>query len=370
MLKSCSLCEYSNYKRVCIDLRMHVPQMTMLLQVSLFVILLASSRGTPYYIIPSDDYFFEGRPLQPCSTLETLAANCNSITSDDFRENLTLLFLPGNYAVQNMTHLNFTSYQTISLHPNETDSVVRIKCNAEMTITFSNVSIVNMKSLEFHSCGGKRTRGDVIKFISLNNMTVQIMDSSFIGTKNGSSMAFGLYSIFYYHEYYNTITIDNCSFIDNNRTATSLISNTSSKVIVHVQNTTFQNNSGGAIYARNTVLYLHDSSVFSYNTAVYGGAIYAINAVLYLNDSSVFSYNTAVYGGAISAINTEICLQKHLNFISNNANLSGGAIMARNSWIYFQGNVTFENNSAGRNGGALFYQGHTYIFWREVRLAL
>ena len=356
---------------------MQVAQVTMLLQVSLFVILLAFSGGTPYYITPSDNViagnntcFFEGRPLQPCSTLETLAANYKLISSDDFGENITLLFLPGNYVVQNMTHLDFTSFQVISLSPNETDSVISLKCNAEMIITFSNVSIMNMKSLEFISCGGKRTKGDVIKFVSSNNMTVQILDSSFIGTENGSSMAFGLiYSNFYNRRYYSTITINNCNFTANmqpdyNGGAISLTSSISSKVIVHVLNTTFQNNSGGAIYARNTVLYLHDSSVFSYNTAVYGSAILAINTVIYLNDSSVFSYNTAVYGGAIYAISTTIFLQKYLNFISNNASLSGGAIMARKSRIYFQGNVTFENNSAGRNGGAIFLS-RSYIYILE-----
>ena len=100
----------------------------MLLQVSLFVILLVSSGGTPYYITSSDDIFAGNnisQLLEPCSTLETLAANYKSITSDDFGENLTLLFLSGNYVVQNMTHLNFTSFQTISLSPlNESENFV------------------------------------------------------------------------------------------------------------------------------------------------------------------------------------------------------------------------------------------------------
>ena len=115
--------------------------MTMLLQVSLFVSLLASSGGTPYYIAPSGDIIasnntcsFEGRTLQPCSTLETLAANYNPITSDDFGDDLTLLFFPGNYVVQNVTDLTFTSFQKISLNKNGSD--VSFDCNAEMTITF------------------------------------------------------------------------------------------------------------------------------------------------------------------------------------------------------------------------------------------
>ena len=188
----------SNYKRNEFMLHTYVAiiPVIMLLQVSFFVILLASSGGTPYYITPSDDIiagnntcFLEGRPLQPCSTLETLAAKYKSITSNDFGEILTLLFLPGNYVIQNMTRLNFTLFQVISLSPlNESGSIVRIKCDAGMTITFRNISIINIKSLEFHSCGGKRTRGDIIKFISSNMMVVQILDSLFISTENGNSI--------------------------------------------------------------------------------------------------------------------------------------------------------------------------------------
>ena len=89
------------------------------------------------------------------------------------------------------------------------------------------------------------------------------MDSSFIGTENGTSMA--LYSSFCIREYYNTITItiNNCNFTANMPEYCGyLTSSTSSKVIVHIQNTTFQNNSGGAIFARNTVLYLHDNALY------------------------------------------------------------------------------------------------------------
>ena len=75
----------------------------MLFQVSLFMTLLASSEGTPYYITPSDDIivgnntcFFEGRPLQPCSTLETVTAES---TFYDFGENLTIFFLPGRHNI-------------------------------------------------------------------------------------------------------------------------------------------------------------------------------------------------------------------------------------------------------------------------------
>ena len=170
---------------------MHVTQGTMLLQVIFFVILLASSGGTPYYITSSDGIiagnntcFFEGRPLQPCSTLETLAENYTSISYHNFSENLTLSFLPGNYIVRNNTHLNFKTFKKI-VFSSFNGSAIKINCNAEMTITFRNVSLAIVRSLQFYSCG---RRGNVIKSFIMHNMTVQMLNSSFTGTQNEASV--------------------------------------------------------------------------------------------------------------------------------------------------------------------------------------
>ena len=443
-----------------------VKLMTMLLQVSLFMILLASSGGVPCYITPSNDTiagnntcFFERRPLDPCSTLETLAANCKSITSDDFG---VFLFLPGNYVVQNMTHLNFTSSQVISLSPYESGSVVRINCDAEMTITFRNISIINIRSLEFFSCGGKRTRGDVIKIVSSNNTTVRILDSSIIGTENGDSITIDAKSVeltitrstfdgnnghviqarkiitanitkttfmnnynrtisirwanknsaifitsctfssisgtalFMKGKYNQSVRINSCTFLNNSANASS-----KNRGVIHlgiygkgniivIMNSSFHSNKEEAItyygnsnitiyncsFIANTLVKLnsHEKSVISLNqsssqkyklrlevintvfldnTAFYGGAIFTRNTMMYLGNS-VFSNNTAENGGAVSAENTEIHFYGDLKFISNKANIRGGAIMVNDSSIHFQGNISLINNSAISKGGVLF----------------
>ena len=413
-----------SYKRVSRDHRM---QVTMLLQVGLLVILLASSGGA-YNITLSDNGTCSSEvlevledPLQPCSTLETLAAN-NSITSNDSGENLTLLFLPGNYVVQNMIHLNFTSFQEILLSPNENSSVISIKCKAEMTISFRNVSIINIKSLEFCSCGGKGTRGDVIQFISSITMTVQILNSSFTGTENGSSLTISAKSVKLTiarstfdgnHGYsiqasslpndYNiviTANITETTFTDNYNRAISIdwawknsaISITDctfssiSKIAVYLEghlsvrinDCSFHNNGAdisslGTIhmdyYGRNENNITIMNSLFENNTA---GAI-----VLYGNsnttiDNCNFTANTleinkySIGGGGAVSIESSSLKQSKIavknSVFQYNTGFNGGAIFARNTIIRLYGNSEFSYNNA-KYGGAISADTNTDIFF-------
>ena len=409
-----------SYKRVGRDHRM---QVTMLLQVGLLVILLASSGGA-YNITLSDN----GKCLsaeEPCSTLETLAAN-HSITSNNSGENLTLLFLPGNYVVQNIIHLNFTSFRAISLSPNEIGSVITIECNAEMTITFRNVSIINIKFLEFCSCGGKGTRGDVIQFIgSITTMTVQILiqNSSFTGTKNGNSLTINARSVkltiarstFDGNHGYGinasntviTANITETTFTDNYHRAISIyrahensaISITDctfssiSEIAVYLNGRnpsvrmnycSFHNNGAdisspmlGAIhmdfFGKNDNNITIMNSLFHSNTA--GAIVHHGNTITI--DNCTFTANTlgiatdnasSIYvGGAISSvqssleINRETIVVINSNFQDNSA-FHGGAIFARNTMIHLCGNSIFSNNTA-ENGGAIFADNTNILFY-------
>ena len=396
-----------SYKRVGRDHRM---QVTMLLQVGLLVILLASSGGA-YNITLSDN----GKCLlaeEPCSTLETLAAN-HSITSNDSGENLTLLFLPGNYVVQNIIRLNFTSFRAISLSPNEIGSVITIECNAEMTITFRNVSIINIKFLEFCSCGGKGTRGDVIQFIgSITTMTVQILiqNSSFTGTENGNSLTINARSVKltiarstfdgnhgYGIQASNTVitaNITETTFTDNynrainiyrthNNSAISITNCTFSSISeiavylngynlsVRMNYCSFHNNGAninsvrfGAIhmdyYGRNNNNITIMNSLFHNNTA---GAIVLHGNSNITIDNCVFTANTLDNvrsthgGGAISLIQPSLEMYREKIVVINsmfqeNTAFHGGAIFARNTMIHLCGNSIFSNNTA-ENGGAI-----------------
>ena len=188
----------------------------MLPQVGLIVILLASSEASSYYITPSDDIiagnntcFFQERVLQPCNTLKTLATNHTISPIHNHDENSTFSFLPGIYVVRNNTYLNFTSFQEITFTPLNA-STIKINCNAEMTITFRNVSVAIVRSLQFHSFDGKSRRGHVIKFFIMLNTIVQILNSSFTGTHNRSSI-----NIFSPSDIEVKLTITGSKFISN-----------------------------------------------------------------------------------------------------------------------------------------------------------
>ena len=165
----------------------------MLLYIGIIIILSASSGGLPtaYYISSSDDIiadnntcFFQGRSYQPCSTLETLTANYTSIFHHYLGEDSWLSFLPGNYVVKKDIHLNFSSFQKILLSPLK-GSAVKIKCNANLTITFWNTSQTYIGFLEFYSCGGKTGTGHVIQVFGLASIVyVGIFNSSFADNMN------------------------------------------------------------------------------------------------------------------------------------------------------------------------------------------
>ena len=405
-----------SYKRVSRDHRM---QVTMLLQVGLLVILLASSGGA-YNITLSDN----GTCLseEPCRTLETLAANY-SITSNDTGENLTLLFLPGNYIVQNIIHLNFTSFQAISLSPNENSSVITIECIAEMTISFRNVSIINIKSLEFCSCGGKGTRGDVIQFISSITMTVQILNSSFTDTENGSSLTISAKSVkltiarstFDGNHGYGiqasrlpnedniviTANITETSFTDNYNRAISIdwarknsaISITDctfssiSKIAVYLEghlsvrinDCSFHNNGAdissvrlGTIhmdyYGRNENNITIMNSLFYNNTAgaivLHGNSNITIDNCTFTANTLAINNASNIYGGG--AVSIQSPLESKIAVINsifqNNTGFNGGAIFARNTMIHLHGNSEFSYNTA-KYGGAISADTNTYILF-------
>ena len=377
----------------------------MLLQVSLFIILLASSGGTPYYITSSngnnDTCFYEGRPLQPCSTLETLAATTSSY---DFSDNFTLFFLPGSYVVQNTTHLNFQSMQRVTLRPlNENKGAIRINCSANMTINFLRVKEIIINSMEFYYCGGK---GRVAKLyligVTGSGNIVQILNSSFIGNKGnafhsdssqiklitvGSKfeshraifISSTLYldiiaeisdtifanengALFFSARNSNTTIINSMFFNNNNSRAVYLETLFGSNVITLI-NCTFRDNADGAIQLKSgqfdsVIVTTIINSSFYNNTArnSEGGAITNDRAENITIINCIFNNNNATTsdGGAIKTAAMNVIITNS-TFIANTCGDRGGAIDVSDSSGTLQLiNVTFENNSAREKGGAIF----------------
>ena len=90
---------------------------------------------------------------------------------------------------KNNQHLNLSSFKVIDLRPlKKNGSSVKIKCIAEMTITFWYVNITVINSIEFSSCGEHVKNGKFLYFIGMivNLNVMQILNSSFIRIKGSA----------------------------------------------------------------------------------------------------------------------------------------------------------------------------------------
>ena len=355
--------------------------MRMLLQVSLLMILLTSSGGTPYYITPSDDIiagnntcFFEGRPLQPCSTLETLT---EIYTPTSIYQNsgpdLMVLFLPGNYSVVKMISLNFTSLQNVILSPlNESGSAIKIKCKAKMFINILQVRKVIIKSLEFYFCSGIRYKNAMNVRIFL-----EILNSSFTGNHGSAIVTYG-------ESESVTLIIIKSKFelIKNSRgcgavcavhsSRYEIYSASQSKLTVAMISNTFANNLGTVLYINGD--YGHTAinvtkSIFANNTSNQYGAAMDItvhwrtllppSAVLIINNC-LFHNNTAKHSGGaidIDIVGSDIIIT-NCRFQFNTATKDGGAVElflldVHNKAII--ANCTFVANRCGNKGGGILY---------------
>ena len=315
--------------------------------------LLASSGGTPYYITPSDDIiadnntcFFEGKPLQPCSTLETVTAE-GTFYFNDFGENLTILFLPGRHIIRNNTDLILNTHQVILTPFKENGTAILIECNSILTISFLFVDMIIIRSFEFHSCGrqDKAEPKAVIHVLSGSNL-MNILDSSFINSI-GSAVTI--------HSETVKLTIERSKFkFIKNATACGAIcvisrfmdSPFDSKV--RISDSFFESNLVEALfidgietekYKKSTVSVIN--SVFLNNTSVQG-VIDIVN--IYVASTSLihstFDSNRAVTydGGAI-----------HIHVISNHSIIVADCI--------------FQNNRAAGDGGAIrmFIGGQSHV---------
>ena len=341
----------------------------MLLQVSIFIILLVSSGGTtPYYIAPSEDFtagdndtcFFEGRPLQPCSSLETLAAEG---VFNDFGENVTVHFLPGRHVVRNDTDLIFASFRIVTLAPfNENLSEVLIECKDKMTISFFHIDVIIIRSTEFHSCGGQR---GVVRVEGDMSVTIKTLNSSFIGSIGSALTATG-----------NTVevTIDRSQFkLTATATGCGTICLTDSKISrVSISNSIFEDNLIRALSLDDTNYENESSSTvninrsfFINNTSVQGAVMRVISIASISLTRSTFDSNRAVEynGGAIQMQASSIIIADCI-FRNNRAARDGGAIrmsIERRSYVNITNSI-FLANACDRAGGGI----SVYFPYREI----
>ena len=118
-------------------------------------------------------------------------------------------------------------------------------------------------------------------------------------------------------------------------------------------------NTGGGIYCAGNgtgVLIMNNDSTITMNVTESGGGLYAVNTLFTMNDHAKITYNQAETGGGIFVTNNNIFTMNDDTYISNNtANGTGGGVFVNqyNNMI-MNGDSLIKNNSAGTNGGGIY----------------
>ena len=278
-----------------------------------------------YYVTPTPD-----TPCQedPCHTLSEYVSKAEQY----FTSNATMVLLPGEHGLQeNVTVRNIGRLAFISNSSSSPADVSRIICT-DATLTFTNMYMLEITALEFHSCT-----------IQLYTTSAVFKNSSF---KNSTSDYGGAV---YAH----------------------------SSMITFEGETRFESNSaagaGGGIFAEESNLTFLGNTTFINNKAFYegGGGISIVHCDLKSSGHASFISNSASAvessgGGGISAYHSGLNFDSENNFLDNSA-VNGGGILVYFCTVSFSGVSQFINNSA--MGLGLELGGGAYVMESTVRFA-
>ena len=389
--------------------------------VILFLLWLDFAICSVHHIIPSS------RESDSCP-----ASSCLTLPDITLQSNTTLVFLPGDHHINSTLHVSNISMLTVLSSIGE--SVPVIHCAQESNFTISNIGEVHVIGLEIR-CGGNRIeavnqfilenstfygqnsssgtileiaatnayiinsffkfgtvgnfRGylDVLNYLHMTffgtillsvrvggavivtNSNVTVRHSHFEG--NSAQIGGALFS-----ELNSNITIDSCTFLNNNASGCNDDRCLGGAVFVDtgctvaVENSTVEGNmalsGGGAFSTFQAMLSIRDSVIYS-NTANYGGAVATyLNSTLTVEDSQFYDNVAGFFGGVINVVGS-------LSFIdgstfNNNTAASDGGVLAsqRGSTINIE-NCTFLNNSVGddASGGVMLVQYDSMIIVRN-----
>ena len=232
----------------------------------------------------------DDKDLHPCFSLDGMADYLHFISRNI--SNISIYFLSEYYPVYgNMTFL-FESFTVVHLRPWENGSQVVIYCIDGLSLTFIDISIINIKSFTFLYCGKYK------HIISGNNGTkvVQISDAEFLRSR------YGFVSL---NKVQKLVLINNCIFDGSMEYfAVAIDSSTSA---VHIVNTSFIHNAGGFIASHSSANISMKNCQFMNNSM--GGAvilenIYNIRESTVLTiTGSIFMNNSGNNGGALKITN-------------------------------------------------------------------
>ena len=277
--------------------------------INLNLLSMCSGQNT-YYVSSTTD---SACPSTPCLNFSQYIYNSETY----FTSNTTLIFRPGDHVVE--TNVVIANVNTLKLLGSKfIDGLsTRILCTPPAGFAFENVSNAEFAALEFISCGAKDYPFSAV----LLNMT----------------------------DYFK---LTNCTFLSSRNTALLTVSST-----VVLTGNNFTNNSadsGGAIYAVSSNVYLQGKNTFAYNTVqIFGGAIAMVShSTLNSLGNTAFLNNVAMTGGGVYTSDSTAIFIGVSSFIENFAS-DGSMLYIENGLLFFTGRQTFHINTAYIHGGIL-----------------
>ena len=260
-----------------------------------------------YYVKPTPS-----TPCQedPCNTLSQYVSE----TEQYLTSNTTVVFLPGEHVLQyNVTVSNVGRLAFIVNSGSSPTNVSRIICT-DATLTFANISTLEITGLDFHSCT-----------IELDTSSALFKNNSF---ENSTSKYGGA---IYAHR--STVTFDGETRFDSNRAEVA----------------------GGGIFAEESNLTFHGNTTFINNEAIeQGGGLLVNYCNISFSGVSQFISNSAGYGGGVYVkAGSIVKFSDNSGLIANSAENDGGGVYIEGSTARFGDSSRFLNNSAEIEGGGV-----------------
>lgn len=367
-------------------------------------------------------YYITSSQSDQCPPAANSCLTFPQITAEIFESNTTFIFLPGELHLNSTLHLSNISTLTLS---SADESVPVISCARESNFKISNISNVRIVGLEFR-CGGNKVEavnqfvlenstfngcisspGTILEIVATDAYIIdsffkygtvgnlrksldilEYLQQTFFGTilinvnvggavivtnsnltvrhshfeGNSAQIGGALFS-----ELNSNITIDSCTFLNNNASGCNDDRCLGGAVFVDagcnvtVENSIVENNialsGGGAFSTFQAVLSIRESVVYG-NTASYGGAVAAYQySTLNVEDNQFYDNMADVFGGVLNVVGSSAFVDSSL-FTNNTASSDGGVLASQRGSIVDIKNCTFVNNSVGdnANGGVMLVQ--------------
>ncbi len=313
---------------------------------NIFLAVIFQVRAVTYYVTPDSGSC--SNSLEPCHQLyqlnSTLLGNLNA---------LSLRFLPGVHILPDSNTFTLHDINELELVSNDTLNKSDIRCHGDGYLLFQSVEMLKVAYLKFVSCTLK-----ILPPRIYNGMphTVYIHDCV-LTNSNNHSMIIEYMGMGY-------VLIKNCSIAHCNGGLSCL---SCVRTEVDILDSVFQDNlmeggKGSAVYVDRSKVRIENCR-FIRNTAMSGGAIYSKQSTLFINNSVFIDNYSRKDGGGIYADFTSLSIHNCL-FQRNRAANSGGGLVIDfvfpSDFTVGLNNVTFLLNEAKANGGALYCSNHVY----------